>query len=61
MFIPEMDISHPKVEVYENFPKVQNGDSIITIKQTYFDLTKKIKRKNLGQFEVIPNASIYNQ
>ncbi len=61
LIVPEMEVQHPKVEIYENFPKVQNGDSIIAIKQTYFDSTKKIKRKNLGRFEVVPNASIYNQ
>jgi hypothetical protein len=59
LIIPEGDLEHPKIEVYQNLAKNAEGDSLITVKETSLS-AGKVKRKIIHQYEVLTQASFYS-
>lgn len=59
LIVPEGDLSHPKIEVYQNLAKGAQGDSLITLKSTSME-GGKVKRKITHQFEVLSQESLYS-
>jgi hypothetical protein len=50
--VSEDDITHPKIEIYEQHSNNKKGDVLLSVKQTYHDKKLRIKRETIGQWEV---------
>ena len=52
LLVPEGDIPHPVIEVYEQHSKNNQGDVLLSIKETIATNGEVKKRKLLGQWEI---------
>jgi hypothetical protein len=54
LMLPEEELSHPMLEIYEQRSQNKKGDVLLSVKQTFRNKNSKIKRNIISQWEILP-------